>query len=201
MLSSAHDWRKRSTRPLECSGPCPRSRAATSSTMPLGRCHLDSDDTMNWSMIVCAPFTKSPNCASHMHSMLGIIERVPVVEPEHRRLAQRRVVNAKTRLPLGEVVERDITLARLSHVVEHAQALRERPAPAVLAAQAHRFAVEQQRAERQRLRERPVVRPARLEHLQAAVEQVLALELGEDVNVVLGRRASWRAPPFPGTSA
>ena len=29
------------------------------------RSHLDSPLEMNWSMMICAPFEKSPNCASH----------------------------------------------------------------------------------------------------------------------------------------
>ena len=29
--------------------------------MPLGRCHLDSAEAMNWSMMTCAPLAKSPN--------------------------------------------------------------------------------------------------------------------------------------------
>src|SRR3712207_7529050 len=30
--------------------------------------HLDSAETMNWSMMTCAEFTKSPNWASHSRS-------------------------------------------------------------------------------------------------------------------------------------
>ena len=32
--------------------------------------HLERPDAMNWSMITCAPFAKSPNCASQITSAL-----------------------------------------------------------------------------------------------------------------------------------
>ena len=73
---------------LEC---CPRPRAAdnarcarwnvpapgpsypcgSSSPTPEGRSHLSSAALMNWSMMICAPFAKSPNCASHSTSASG----------------------------------------------------------------------------------------------------------------------------------
>ncbi len=70
-LSSAQSWRKRSMRPLECSGPLPSKPWGSSITSPLMRCHFTWAEVMNWSMITWAPFAKSPNCASHMVSVVG----------------------------------------------------------------------------------------------------------------------------------
>ncbi len=53
-------------RALECSGPCPSCPWGRSSTRPWGWAHLVSDATRNWSTMTCAPFQKSPNCASHI---------------------------------------------------------------------------------------------------------------------------------------
>ena len=36
-----------------------------------GKGRLASPDAMNWSIIVCAPFTKSPNCASQRTNVFG----------------------------------------------------------------------------------------------------------------------------------
>jgi hypothetical protein len=66
---SAHCWRKRSRRALECSGPWPSypcgSRSTRSDVCP----HFWYDAAMYWSITTCAPLTKSPNCASHSTSM------------------------------------------------------------------------------------------------------------------------------------
>ena len=80
--------------------------------MPLGRCHFDSAETMNWSMMVCAPFAKSPNCASQRQSMFGIIERIAVIETEHGRFRKQAVVNANARLFRREMQQRNVRLAR-----------------------------------------------------------------------------------------
>ena len=53
---------------------------------------------MNWSMITCAPFAKSPNCASQITSASGRGDRVAVLEPEARVLGERRVVDLEARL-------------------------------------------------------------------------------------------------------
>ena len=51
-------------RALECSGPWPSKPWGSSSVSPEVWPHLSSAATMNWSMMICAPFMKSPNCAS-----------------------------------------------------------------------------------------------------------------------------------------
>jgi len=61
----AHSVRNRSSRALECSGPWPSYPWGKSSTMPLAWFHFSCAEEMNWSMMICAPFAKSPNCASH----------------------------------------------------------------------------------------------------------------------------------------
>ena len=67
---------------------------------------------MNWSMITWAPLAKSPNWASHMISMLRLVERVAVVEAEHGRLGEQAVVDAELGLVGAEVVERDVRARR-----------------------------------------------------------------------------------------
>ena len=43
-----------------------RRQALDATARPLTRFHFASDEARNWSMMTCAPLTKSPNCASHM---------------------------------------------------------------------------------------------------------------------------------------
>ena len=71
---------------------------------------------------------------------VGVIQRVAVVETEHARLAEQRVVDANPRLVVGDVLEQAPAFAgRL--VVEIRVALAERPASAILAAEPHRDAL------------------------------------------------------------
>ena len=62
---------KRSSRALECSGPLPSYPCGRSSVSRELWPHLERPETMNWSTITCAEFTKSPNCASHSTSVSG----------------------------------------------------------------------------------------------------------------------------------
>ncbi len=71
MFSCAAICMNRSTRALECSGPLPSYPCGRSSVSRDVFPHLESDETMNWSMMICAPFTKSPNWASQMTSASG----------------------------------------------------------------------------------------------------------------------------------
>ena len=119
--------------------------------------HFVSEQTMYWSMMICAPLAKSPNCASHKHEHVGEIEPVAVIEAEHGVLGERAVVDAERRLARLDVVERLVALARL-HVVEHRVALGERAAAAVLAGETHRVAAFEQAAEGERLGRAPVER-------------------------------------------
>ena len=45
------------------------------------RCHFDSAEQMNWSMITCAPLAKSPNCASQSTRLRGSAELKPYSKP------------------------------------------------------------------------------------------------------------------------
>ena len=101
-------------------------------------------------MMTCAPFAKSPNCASHMQSRFGIVQRVAVVEAEHAGFAEQRVVDAELRLARVDILERAIAFARLL-IVEIRVALAEGAAPAILPAEPHGDAFEQQRAHGERL--------------------------------------------------
>ena len=106
---------------------------------------------MNWSMMTCAPLAKSPNCASHRQSMFGIIERVTVVESEHRRFARAGVVNANARLVRREVLSGHVSARASSRRREYACRWLKVPRRHVLAAEANGNAFEQQRTERERL--------------------------------------------------
>ncbi len=58
-------------RALECSGPWPSKPCGSSITSPLGWPHFCSAEEMNWSIMICAPLAKSPNCASQITSVSG----------------------------------------------------------------------------------------------------------------------------------
>ena len=102
--------------------------------------------------------------------------RVAVLEADAAVLGERRVVDLERRLRALEVLHRDLELAGAG-VVEHEVAVRERAALGVLAGEADRDAVAQQRGERERLGVAPVD-AALVERRQAALE--LALELRVD---------------------
>ena len=109
------------------------------------------------------------------------------------------------------MLERDVALLGLL-VVQHGVALGERAAADVLAAQAHRDALAQQRAERQMLGGRPVDALARLDRLapladdprQLAVDVQASRDLGHgeaDLAQGLDRAPRWcraHRRPAPG---
>src|SRR6218665_2413938 len=96
------------------------------------------------------------------------VQAVAVLEAEHAHLRQRAVVDVEAGLALGELVERRVLLARL-HVVEHGVAVAERAALAVLAAQADRVALGDERGVGERLALAPLDL-LRLEHGLALLE-------------------------------
>src|SRR5256885_8191579 len=81
MLFSAHNERKRSMRPDECSGPCPSYPCGSSSVRPDVCPHLSSAAERNWSTMTCAPLKKSPNCASQHTSASRCTIEYPYSKP------------------------------------------------------------------------------------------------------------------------
>ena len=97
-------------------------------------------------------------------------ERIAIFEAEHRLFREHRVDDLVVGLRRRQIVERDVA-GLVALVVEHRVALREGAALEILAGQADRVAVEQDRAEGQRLGRRPVDALARLDHLAARFEE------------------------------
>ena len=81
ILSSAHICKKRSNRELVCSGPCPSWPWGSNNVKPDILSHFLSPVVMNWSMIVCAPLEKSPNCASQITNVFGSAWEYPYSKP------------------------------------------------------------------------------------------------------------------------
>ena len=164
-----------------CSGPCPSNPCGRSMTRPLARSHLASPAATNWSMMLCAPLAKSPNCASHSTRRLRVRERIAIFEAEHAELAERAVADLEAAAAL-DMAERNVLLAGLL-VDPHRVALAERPAAAVLAGEANALPFRDQAAEGERFRRRPVESLAALEHRLLGVEDALK----RLVNVHVGR--------------
>ena len=108
-------------------------------------------------MITWAPLAKSPNWASQMASPSGQPSAVAVFEAQGGRLAQRAVTDLDRSLAVGQVPQRRGRVAGLL-IVEDRVAVAEGAAAGVLAGQAHRVALAQERAEGQRLAHGPVDR-------------------------------------------
>ena len=117
-------------------------------------------------MMTCAPFTKSPNCASQITSDERIGGRVTVFEADHRFFRQHRIDDLEGRLPLRDVLQRHVALAgRL--LVQHGVAMEERAAARVLAGDADGIAFFEDAGVRQRFGRAPVQRHLAAEHLGA----------------------------------
>ena len=159
-------------RALECSGPWPSNPWGSSSDRLLRCPHLSAAATMNWSMITCATLAKSPNCASQ-HTSASDRDRVPVLEAERGVLREHGVVDHERRLIVGQVGERHV-LGSLSWSTSTLWRWLNVPRRVSWPGEAHRGALEHERAERERLGERPVDLVA--VELGAAGEE-LALEL------------------------
>ena len=114
---------------------------------------------MNWSTITWAALTKSPNCASHSTSVSGDSWLIAVLEAEAADLRQRAVVQLERRRELGAGPHRADGLA-VVRVVQDEVALAEGAALGVLAGEADRRALGEQRAVGERLGVRPVDRAA-----------------------------------------
>ena len=95
------------------------------------------------------------------HQLEGLRGRVAVLEAEHRLLGEQRVDDDEVGLPVADVLQRDVDariplLAVL--VVEHRVAVGERAAPAVLAGEAHRVPLVDERRVGEVLGHAPVER-------------------------------------------
>src|SRR6516225_2959184 len=99
-------------------------------------------------------------------------ERIAVFEAQHRLLREHRIDDLVARLAGADGVEGRVTVLVLL-VDQDRMALREGAALAVLAGQPDPRAVEEERAERQRLRRRPVYAFAGFDHLAAGFEETL----------------------------
>ena len=71
MLSFEHNCKNLSSLAEECSGPWPSYPWGSSITKPDALDHFLSPEAINWSITTCAPFAKSPNCASQIVSVFG----------------------------------------------------------------------------------------------------------------------------------
>src|SRR5947209_7975879 len=123
---------------------------------------------------------------------VGLGERIAVFKAEHRLFRKHRVDDLEATLILSDVIEWDVAALRLL-IDQHRMPLRERPALAVLPGQPHRMALDQQRAQSERLARRPVDALAALDRLGAGVEK--ALDGAVDVEI-LGHRGDLLADFF-----
>ena len=101
---------------------------------------------------------------------VGLGQRIAVFEAEHRHFGEHRIDDLVIGLAVADVVQRDVAGFGLL-VDQHRMALREGAALRILARQAHRLALVEQRPEGQRLAGRPVDPLAGLDHLAAVVEE------------------------------
>ena len=104
----------------------------------------------------------------------GIFYRKPVLKADDRLFAERRVCNLKLRaLCRRNVVERRVDGGQIAVGVlsdEQRVSMRKSGATDVLAADAYAEALQQQRAERERLGRRPIDRVAALESFESRVD-------------------------------
>ena len=130
---------------------------------------------MNWSTIDLRRVDEVAELGLPQHERLRRLHRVAVLEAQAGDLAQRRVVQLHRRERAGQRLDRRHALAGLG-VVQHEVALGERAALDVLAGQAHRRALGQQRRVGEALGLRPVDAALGADGLAPALE--LLDELG-----------------------
>ena len=112
---------------------------------------------MNWSMMICAPFDEVAELRLPEDERFGRRDRVAVLEADARVLRERGVVDLERRSRVVEVLHRRERRPGV-HVVQDRVPVRERAALRVLAGDADRDAVGEQRRERERLGLAPVDR-------------------------------------------
>ena len=94
-------------------------------------------------MMISAPLTKSPYCASHSTSASRRRHGVAVLEAKARVLGQRRVVELEAGCGAGQMLERNVR-ARRSGVEQGRVALAERAAHRVLPGEPDRRSLAQE---------------------------------------------------------
>ena len=150
----------------EWSGPWPSYPCGSSRTTEERWAHFCSAEEMNSSMIVWAPLTKSPNCASHSDEGVGPLDRVAVLEAQRGELGQQASRRRRTGAWPSPRYSSGVHSCGVLLVDEHRVTLHERAAPGVLPGEADRGALHEQRAEGEELAHAPV--DAALAHASSA---------------------------------
>ncbi len=111
-------------------------------------------------MIVCAPFPKSPNCASHKTSASACNYRIAILKPKHAFF--RNELSKTSKRASGFDSERNSESGAHALPVcvsyKNSVTLAERAASGILSAQTHARAFEHERAKRDCFRKRPIER-------------------------------------------
>ena len=102
-----------------------------------------------------------------------IVERVAVIETEHGSFGKKTVVDANARLFFREMQQRNIGISRF-RIEQHGVPLPECSPPTVLAGQADRRSLEQERSESQCLGKAPIVWAALFQDLAAPIDRASA---------------------------
>ena len=162
-----------------------------------GLAPLRSPQEMNWSIMICAPLAKSPNCASQIDQRQRIGHAVAELEAQHGVLAERAVEDVEARLVGRDVLQGHVAPAGLG-IVERQVALAEGAAAGILAAEPHRRAFERQRAEGQRFAEGPIDGPALGDHVAAPLDEAAQLGMQMEVLGEVGDAADHAIEHLPG---
>ena len=130
--------------------------------------------------MICPPFTKSPNCASHNHQRQRIANGVSELETEDGEFAQRAVENIETRLIGREVLHWNIARA-IFGIVECKVALRERAAAGVFSTEPYAGTLKSNRTEGKRFAEGPIDGQILFDSLAAAVDEPAQLGMQMEI--------------------
>ena len=101
---------------------------------PHRRPHFASPELMNWSMMTCAPFTKSPNCAFPDHEAVRARwSSKPYSKPSTASSDSSESITREARLARRQVLAAGCTSRRAAGRCQHGVTMEERAAAAVLA--------------------------------------------------------------------
>ena len=149
------------------------------------RSHLRSPDEMNWSNTHLRAVGEVAELRLPQRQRVRLGGGIAVFETEHGLFRQARIEHLEARLAFAEMIERRVALLGLL-IEQHRMALREGAALRILAGQADRMALLEQRAEGKRLGGRPIDALAGLDRLGALIEETLNRLV--DVEVLRNRR-------------